>query len=178
MNFKISKKILASGVAFVLFIVIVPSISNADLILQNTTNPAQNSPATNIDVNQTPDYLTHTNLSLNPNAPSGSTAAPTGLVPCDGSSLYPCDFKAFVGMINGFIQWIIGISATIATITFAVAGIRILLHPDNPGERGAAIDMFKKSVIGLVVLLCAWVIVHFIIVELTQNSSTYLKFLQ
>jgi heme O synthase-like polyprenyltransferase len=101
-----------------------------------------------------------------------------GIIGCDGSPECPCDFDAFVSMIDNFIKWVIGISATIATVTFAIAGGRILLNPNNSGERERALAMFKKSVYGLFFLLCAWVIVYAIVKGLTKDSSLYLKFLK
>ena len=99
------------------------------------------------------------------------------IVPCDGVYV-DCNFNAFIGMINGARDWVIGIAGVIATVTFAIAGVRILTNPDNPGERSKAIEMFKKSIYGMIFLLCAWVIIYTVVNSLTSNSSTYLKFLK
>ena len=103
-----------------------------------------------------------------------------GIVPCDGVGVdKPCDFNAFVGMINGARDWVIGIAGVIATVTFAIAGVRILTNPDNPGERSKAIEMFKKSIYGMILLLCAWVIIYTVVNGVTKsNGPNYLKFLK
>ena len=43
-----------------------------------------------------------------------------------------CDFAAFSRLINNIINWFLGISVTVAAITFAYAGAQILLNPESP----------------------------------------------
>jgi len=98
------------------------------------------------------------------------------VVTCDGSDASPCDFDAFIDMVNGLIDWFVTISVSIAAVTFAMAGGRILLNPDNPGERAKAKDMFRKTIYGLIALLSCWLIVYVIIGALTNNAGDYLRF--
>lgn len=101
------------------------------------------------------------------------------IVQCDGSTDKPCNFEAFIEMITRIINIFITFAVTIATITFAWAGARILLHPDSSGERDAAKEMFRKSIYGIVFLLGSWVIVYVIMKELaTGTDSDYLRFLR
>jgi hypothetical protein len=91
----------------------------------------------------------------------------------------PCDFNALVRMVNFVINWFVGISISVAAITFAVAGGKMLLHPDQEGEREAAKEMFKKTIIGMLIVLGAWLVVHTVVGALTSGSgATPLRFLQ
>jgi len=99
-----------------------------------------------------------------------------GLIPCDGVTV-KCDFNAFAGLINNIINWFIGISAGVAAITFSIAGAKMLFNPDNPTKRQEAIGMFKKTVIGMLIVLGAWLIVHTIVSALVKPESGALRFL-
>ena len=97
-----------------------------------------------------------------------------GIVPCSGSD---CTFDSLIKLVNNVIDLFLTVAVSLAAITFAIAGGRMLLHPNNPGERGKAKDMFKKTIIGILIVLCAWLVVHTIVSELASNSSSALKFL-
>lgn len=97
-------------------------------------------------------------------------ATAQGIIPPD-TDIAENGFCAFAGMINTIINWLISMSAVIAAVTFSIAGARMLLHPEDPGERQKAIEMFKKTVIGLIIILFAWLAVHAIVAALVPNSS-------
>ena len=80
-------------------------------------------------------------------------------------------------LINNAITWFLDLSATVAAITFSIAGGKMLMNPENPGEREKAMEMFKKTVIGMVIILIAWLVVHTIIVSLVGTGSGALRFL-
>ena len=101
-----------------------------------------------------------------------------GLIPCDGSVKYPCNFDAFITLINNAINWFITISASVAAITFSIAGAKMLMNPENPGKREEAVEMFKKTVIGMLIVLGAWLIVHTIVTALVSDSSSALRFIK
>ena len=82
-----------------------------------------------------------------------------------------CSFNDAVNLINNGIKLIIGYSAVIATITFTIAGARILLKPDNSGEREAAKEMFWKTVKGFFFLFCGFLIVKLIVQGLGVNET-------
>jgi hypothetical protein len=82
-----------------------------------------------------------------------------------------CNFNDFINFINNGIKLIIGYSAVIATITFTIAGARILLKPDNSGEREAAKEMFWKTVKGFFFLFCGFLIVKLIVQGLGVNET-------
>ncbi|MFA5764055.1 MAG: pilin [Candidatus Paceibacterota bacterium] len=99
-----------------------------------------------------------------------------GLVPCGGFGEPVCDFKQLAIMINNFVNWFLGISVSIAAITFAVAGGKMLLNPENESNRTDAKEMFKKTAMGLVIILVAWLVVHTVIVALVNRNVGALRF--
>lgn len=101
----------------------------------------------------------------------GTAPITSGLIPCDNVTV-KCDFNAFAAMINKIIDWFIGISITVATITFIIAGAKMLMNPESDSKREAAKEMFKKTVIGLFIILTAWLIVNTIVSTLVDTSST------
>lgn len=104
---------------------------------------------------------------------AASTSSGTGgLVPCTNN----CSFSDLTGLINGIIKWFLGISASVATVTFAIAGAKILLHPDSDTERTEAKSMFVKTAIGLLIVLCAWLVIHTVILALANPGTNALRF--
>ncbi len=114
-------------------------------------------------------------LSLTILLPSIAVAA--GFIPSD-AEIAANGFSAFATMINTIINWFIGVSVSVAAITFSIAGANILLHPDNPAERTKAWGMFTKTVWGMLIVLCAWLIVHTIVSALVRSDTGALRFLK
>ena len=86
-------------------------------------------------------------------------------------------FCALATLINNIITWFLSLSAVVAAITFSIAGGKMLLNPENSGEREAAKEMFKKTVIGMIIILIAWLVVHSIIAALVGTGTGALRFL-
>ena len=99
------------------------------------------------------------------------------IIQCGSAGQPCCDFKEAVILFNRLVSWFIAMATTIATITFVLAGAKMIMNPENPGERQAAIDMFKKTVYGLIIILIAWLLVHTIVSALVSSKSTALYFL-
>jgi hypothetical protein len=81
----------------------------------------------------------------------------TGIVPCsntpdeNGVIADPCDFNAFMTLINN------GISA----IMFAYAGFLMVTAGESASEaRTKAKGIFLDALLGLVIALSCWVVVH------------------
>lgn len=101
-------------------------------------------------------------------AQSGHGSSPTGgLVPCTNN----CNFNDLTTLVNNIINWFLGISVSVAAITFAVAGAKMIFNPNNSSKRAEALDMFKKTIIGLIIILCAWLVIHTVIAALTGAKS-------
>ena len=105
-----------------------------------------------------------------------SIAAAAGIIPSD-EDITKDGFCAFATMINTIIDWFIGMSGVVAAITFSIAGANILLHPDNPEELKKAKSMFTKTIIGMLIVLGAWLVVHTIVVALVDPKINALRFL-
>jgi heme O synthase-like polyprenyltransferase len=104
-----------------------------------------------------------------------------GLLPTvctDSSSDTKCNFEAIMATINHALNWVIGMAGVIAAITFTIAGAQMLLNPDNPGKRADAIEMFKKTAIGLIIVLSAWLVITTSIKALIDEDlwKSFLKF--
>jgi hypothetical protein len=100
-----------------------------------------------------------------------------GLVNCGNPNQAPCDFNSFVYMLNGIINWFIAIAVSIAALTFAYAGYKILVSGSSSSELNNAKEMLRKSVYGMVLLLGCWLIIYVIMNSLTKGGDL-LKFLQ
>ena len=99
------------------------------------------------------------------------------LIQCGGSGQPCCDFNEAAILVNRILNWFLDIAATVAAITFAIAGANILLHPDDPAKITEGWDMFKKTAIGLFIVLIAWLAIHtavgaIINPAINSNSST------
>jgi hypothetical protein len=102
-----------------------------------------------------------------------------GIVTCDGV-IYKCDFKAFVGMINGIIDWIIGIAGVIFTISFIYGGFLYVTSGVKPGNKEKARSLLWNTLVGFVTILVSWLIVYTIIHVLVDSSQEglILKFIK
>ncbi len=90
----------------------------------------------------------------------------------------PCDFDDAVAMINGIINWIIGIAGIIFTITLIYAGFLYLTSGDDSGKRGKANSMLWNTVIGFVIILTAWLIVYTLLHALVPEGSSIFRFIK
>lgn len=101
-------------------------------------------------------------------------ASAQGLVPCSGTD---CNFDSIIQLVNNAINYFLTIAASVAAVTFAIAGGKMLLNPNNPGERTKAKSMFKNTIIGLIIVLCAWLAVYTVIKWIAPNADYALRFL-
>jgi hypothetical protein len=88
--------------------------------------------------------------------PFGIAVAAGGLVPCDGPD---CDICSIVSLGHNVLNFLVLASLLLATIMFAYAGIEMLIHSDNPGQIAQARSMLINVMIGMVILLAAWLMV-------------------
>ena len=83
-----------------------------------------------------------------------------GLVPCSGLDCKPCDlFVGFVNVINFLVFTITPIAAAIMAV---IAGF-ILIFGGSETAKTMGKKMLTNTVIGLVIVLCSWLIVNTII---------------
>ena len=109
--------------------------------------------------------------------PALSLAA--GLVPCnntpgaDGKIAQPCDFNAFMNLINTVIKFILyDLVIPIAAIMFAYAGfLFVTAGGETASARTKAKGIFTNAVIGLLVAGAAFLIVRTILSILGYKGS-------
>lgn len=95
-----------------------------------------------------------------------------GIVNCGNYDQPKCNFDYAVQFVNNIVNLIIKWSAWIATVTITIAGARILLHPDNSGERTKAKEMFMKTVYGFFFFFCSFLIVKLIVIGLGTTDES------
>jgi hypothetical protein len=91
----------------------------------------------------------------------------TGLVRCGNVETCPCCFEDIMATINQVISFIVWDIATPAAILFfIIGGILILVSAGNANLLSLGKQILLSTVIGLVLIFCAWLIVSFILTGL------------
>ena len=111
----------------------------------------------------------------------GLTFAADSLVPCGNSTTVngvttipaPCDFEYFIMMINGIINWIIGIATVIFTISAIYGGFLYLTSGDKPGNKDKAKSILWSTLTGFVIILVSWLIIFTILNALIPKDDTH-----
>ena len=85
----------------------------------------------------------------------------------------PCGFGGVLAIIQNVINFIIAISIIIATIIIAWAGGLYMLSATNPESRSLANKMLINAVVGLCIVLSAWLIVDFVMKTLYNSNSEF-----
>lgn len=100
--------------------------------------------------------------------PSLSFAA--GVVPCGGTGEPACQACHFVQLGQNLIVWFIGIMASIIALIFAIGGMKMVMSGGGEGV-SAAKAMMTNSVIGLIILLSAWLVVDTVLKMFVDGSK-------
>ena len=100
---------------------------------------------------------------------AAGTAAGTPLVPGSGS---PTDYNLCTlrDLANNLINFAVYLSVFVATLMFAYGGFLYVSGSANEGNIKKAHSVFTKTVIGLVIILIAWLIVNIVLSVLTGQS--------
>ncbi len=93
-----------------------------------------------------------------------------GLVPCGGSNEPACSTELFVGFVNNMIGWLISMLGVIAVIALVYTGFRLLTSAGNESEWSKAKEMFTNIVIGVIIILAAWLIIDTVLRGLTGSG--------
>jgi hypothetical protein len=83
------------------------------------------------------------------------------LVPCNGADCTIEKLFEMIGRVYNFIVW--NIATPLATLALLVGGIMILVSAGNPGLATKGRQILLVTVIGLVLVFCAWLIINFIL---------------
>jgi len=87
---------------------------------------------------------------------TATLASAAGVVPCDGPGCRACDV---VILGQNLLMWFIGIMASIIALMFAWGGMQMVMSAGNTGAVSAGKEKMTNAVIGLVIILGAWLIV-------------------
>ncbi len=102
-----------------------------------------------------------------------SAFAQFGPIVPDACKDCPCGFGGVLAIIQNVINFIIAISIIIATIIIAWAGGLYMLSATNPESRSTANKMLINAVVGIMIVLSAWLIVDFVMKTLYDNDSEF-----
>jgi len=100
------------------------------------------------------------------------------LIQCGHAGQHCCDFKEAEILINRVINWFLSMAIIIMGGTLTYAGVNIIFNPGNATVLKESQEMFKKSIIGLFIVLFAWLIIHTIITALVNPSVNADRFMK
>ncbi len=131
---------------------------------------------------------TSTTVTTNPN-PTAYTIAGAGLskeqVAADkkGNGLVPCkdtcDFNDLMQLINNIIEFLITtIFIPIIIILFMYAGFKYITAEGNPSKVANLKKMVGHIFLGMLIVLCSWLIVKTILTIISSNEVGVLQFLK
>ena len=95
-----------------------------------------------------------------------------GLVPCDTN----CHFNDFIQLVENIINYLLIVAVPIAGVAFAYAGFLYLTAAGNPGKIEEAHGIFTSVMIGIIIMLVAWVLIHTLVSELVPDQAGYQNF--
>ena len=100
-------------------------------------------------------------------APAVFADSTSGLVPCtgvDATGTPTCHFSDLLVLVSRVINFVVyALILPIAAIIFAYTGFLFLTSGGSPETKTKAKDILLKAVIGLIIILAAWLIVAVIL---------------
>ncbi len=96
-----------------------------------------------------------------------------GLVPCGGPGEAACNTDFVVSFVSGLINFLISMLGVIAMIVLVYAGFRMVVSMGNEAEWTKAKSLFTNVIIGIILILAAWLIVDTIMRVLTGEGLNY-----
>ena len=101
-------------------------------------------------------------------ADSSTTGGLAQLAGCSGPDCTACNV---VDMLNGFIKWLIGIMFVLCAALLTVAGVRLVTSGGNSHTLDEAKGMFTNAIIGMLIILAAWMIIDTVMRALVGNDG-------
>jgi uncharacterized membrane protein HdeD (DUF308 family) len=93
---------------------------------------------------------------------------PGGLIPCEGAECTACDF---VKLGNSLLVWLIGVLMVVFAIIAAYAGFRLVTSAGNVEAKSDAKSKLTNAIIGLIIVLAAWILVDTIMRGLLSGGT-------
>lgn len=99
----------------------------------------------------------------------------SGLVPCTDT----CDFNDVLRLINNLITFLITtIFIPIVILLFMYAGYRYLTAGGNPAKIVNIKKMVRNIIVGMLLVLCSWLIVKTVVTIVVRDEDSALQFLE
>ncbi len=93
-----------------------------------------------------------------------------GLVPCGGEGEDKCQMCHFVQLGQRILEWFILVSASIIAVMFAWGGFEWVMSGGNTGKIQKGKDKMINALIGLLIILGAYLVVNTIMVTFVDQS--------
>ena len=101
--------------------------------------------------------------------PADTVTAQTGLVTCSGPDCGSCEL---VAMVNLIIVWLIGILFMVFAVMMVVAGFGLITSGGNQSALDAAKSKFTNAIVGIIIVLAAWLIVDTVMSGLVGGGES------
>jgi len=99
--------------------------------------------------------------------PDTTYAQAGGLVPCNGPE---CNLCHLAQLAEKVINFIVQISFVIAALLFAYAGFLYFTAGSDPGKVSSAHKILTDTIVGIIIILTAWLVVNVILTVLTGKG--------
>lgn len=102
----------------------------------------------------------------------GDPIVPCGIAPAGVGPTLPCDQCQLFHLAKHIIDFIM-VAATpiIGTLFLIIAGVHIMLGGTNPGMLSTGKRMFKDTLIGILIVMLAWLITNTLIRSLAEPTA-------
>jgi hypothetical protein len=108
-------------------------------------------------------------LVLTPTAVAAEAATGVSqLAQCSGPDCSACNL---VYLVNGLITWLIGFAFLLFAVLFCIAGVRMVMSGGNSHSAEEAKGSFVNAIVGLIIILSAWLIVDTVMRTLVGNDG-------
>ena len=102
---------------------------------------------------------------------ASAATPPNGIVSLSGCTGTDCSACNVVHMVNGGITWLIGIRFVVFAVIMVVAGVGLVTSGGNQSALEAAKSKFTNAIIGLIIILSAWLMVDTIMRGLVGSDD-------
>lgn len=106
-----------------------------------------------------------------PAGPSGFTAPSGGLVPCGNPGQAQCTFNDVIAVISNLINYIFVGIVPIATVMFVIIGTQYMLSGGNIELKSLMKERLGNLILGIVIVLGAWLLIATILRVLGVNDA-------
>ena len=109
---------------------------------------------------------------LSLSGPSVAIANEGGIVPCGTSDTAMCEVCHLVTLVSNIVNWITGVLFILAMTVITISGVLYVVSAGNPGMITMAKNAIKTALIGVIVVLSAWLVVTYVMGTLAESDSS------